>query len=481
MKNKFSLKSVLSLISKMDYIVVTASTVICSLLSFLYSIYAKKYIDPLEYGIFSTCTLIQSYLSYAQLGTMSSYNRDYPRLLGANELDKAERLRETTQTYIFSVYSVIVIVVSVFSSLSFLTIRGDNRYHLGYILISVVLLLDNIVSIGLSTTRIRGKYCYSAIAEFAKTGIAIVVGLFFIKLFGYYGLYLKLLISSATALILYSSYGLRPFRFKLDKQILKHSIKSGLPLMVSSLIYTIMSSIDKFIILFFMDTYTLGIYSVPILGFNTMVLIPQTISQLFYYKLSGYYGKTGSEKALVEKCNYYTKILSLCTSVVVVIAFYILPIFVKWIMPMYTDGIIPAQILMIGVAVYGATMLYGNIFSVLQWNKELINTSILLCCFNAILSTGAVVILEMNLSSVAIGTSISYALYSFVIVLILIRKTESSLKEIVSSGYLPFLLITTPCLLCYFVLPNNMLALIISLCVICMVMLFYLDKFKKEK
>ena len=68
-----------------DFIVVSASTVIASAISFLFSVISRRYLSPLEYGTYSTCLLLQTYISYGQLGVLNSYNRDYPQLIGAEE------------------------------------------------------------------------------------------------------------------------------------------------------------------------------------------------------------------------------------------------------------------------------------------------------------------------------------------------------------------------------------------------------------
>ena len=227
-----------------------------------------------------------------------------------------------------------------------------------------------------------------------------------------------------------------------------------------------MASVDKFVILFFMDTEALGVYTVPQMGFNTIVLIPQTISQIFYYKASGIYGKTNSEKVLTEVCGHYSKIISICTAASVVCAFYGLPIFVKLFMPKYASGIKPAQILIIGVALYGATLLYGNIFSILKWNSELITTSIILCMFNAVFSVSFVLINGRFIENVAVGTAISYALYGMILLRIISKKLHVEMKSMMRFSFLPLLITVVPSLILYVIIPNIYISLTLSLALV---------------
>lgn len=460
-----------------DYLIVTGSTVICALLSFVYSVYSKKFIEPYDYGIFSTCTLLENYLVYAQFGVLSSFNRDYPQLIGSGEKEKAEKLRNTTITYLWLIYGIIIVITSLIIGLWFVPNGLDMRYSVGYIGITVVLFAETTANFCMYATRIRGGYNYSAVVELIRSLVSIALGLYFITLWGFYGLFVRVLVAPAISILMYRSRSLDKLRLSIDKAIFKDAVVTGLPLMVGSFIYTIMASVDKFVILGFMDTKTLGVYSVPQMCFTAMVIIPQQISQIFYYKSSEIYGKTKSVDRLLNAGNHYTKLLSLCTAASVVVAFYVLPIFVRFFMPKYSDGVNAAEILIIGVAIYGSTMLYGNIFSVLKWNKEIIYTSIILCIFNVIFSTGFVMFCGKNIIFVALGTSISYALNGILTLLILSKKANASFANLCKFAFLPNIIIIVPSILLYFLIANIYLAFAISIAII-LTVLFLIKKQK---
>ena len=244
---------------------------------------------------------------------------------------------------------------------------------------------------------------------------------------------------------------------------MKIMIISGLPLLINSLIWTLVQSVDKFVILGFLTTDDLGVYSVPLMGFTTMVLIPQTISQVFYIKVSHLYGANKDEKQLLEKASYFTNITSFISGAACVGVFYIMPIFVQMFMPMYTDGTSATQILIIGVAIYSTTMLFGNIFSVLKLNKSLIANSVALCIFNVIFSTGLVVFVERSINMVAIGTGMSYALYSLLLMVKLSRKFNYSFLKLFANSWLPLLAIVIPGVLYYMLIENIYVAATLAL------------------
>lgn len=465
---------------KNDFILVTISTVACSFISFLYSVLAKKYVSPLEYGIYSTCLLLQTYLNYAQLGVMSAFNRDYPRLMGEQKEKEANILRNTTASYIWGIFTIIGVVGTIFLVSIYCGKKIETEYFIGYIIVLWLLIIDNTANFCMYTTRIRGGYNYSAFVSLAKTIISLVAGLVAILKWGYYGLYVMPACASLVSIFMYWKYAMANFEIEINWTVLKISIRTGLPLMVNSFIWTIMQSIDKFVILAFMDTEALGIYSVPLLGFSTMVLIPQTISQVFYNKISILYGKTGDKLLLVQKCMSYTCIIGLATAFVAVVAYYILPIFVEVVMPNYVDGTYPAQVLIIGVAIYSTTMLYSNIFSVLKYNRDLLINSIVVCIFNIIFSVMFVVVQGREIGNVAVGTSFSYVVYSLVLLIRISYKFKVELWGLFKASWIPVIVIMIPALILYYVIPEIYIAFAISIVWGIVISWFYIRNYKKN-
>ena len=89
------LTKLLDKIKSADFILVTLSTVTCSAMSFVFSVYNKRIVATYPLGIYSTCLLAQTYMNYAQFGVLNAYNRDYPQALGRKDYAEANRLKNT--------------------------------------------------------------------------------------------------------------------------------------------------------------------------------------------------------------------------------------------------------------------------------------------------------------------------------------------------------------------------------------------------
>ena len=452
------LTKLLEKIKSADFILVTISTVVCSGLSFIFSVYSKSIVPTYPLGIYSTCLLAQTYMNYAQFGVLNAYNRDYPQALGRKDMDTAAKLKNTAMTFMLLVYLVIFVVFEAWVVIHYHGSIGVDEYQtyyaFGYAMCPIMILLKSFDDMANATVRMNGKYNLSALIGFVRTVIAFLIGVLALKLIGYFGLYAMTVSSAVLGIILFYKNSFKGARLEFDFSYMKIMIIGGLPLLINSLIWTLVQSVDKFVILGFLDTEALGVYSVPLMGFTTMVLIPQTISQVFYIKISRLYGAHGDKTELLERASYFTSITSVISGAACVMVFYIMPIFVQFFMPMYTDGTPATQILIIGVAIYSTTMIFGNIFSVLKLNKSLIANSVALCIFNVIFSSALVLFVDRSINMVAIGTGMSYALYSLLLMVKLSRKFDYSFLKLFIASWVPLLAIVVPSILFYMFIEN---------------------------
>lgn len=450
------LTKLLEKIKNADFILVTLSTVACSAMSFIFSVYNKSVVATLPLGIYSTCLLAQTYMNYAQFGVLNAYNRDYPQMLGKGDVQEANKLKNTAITFMLMIYAVIFVVFELWVAVHYHSVIGNDTYGtyyaFGYAMCPILILLKSFDDMSNATVRMNGHYNKSAIIGFIRTVIALIIGVVAINVAGYYGLYAMTLSSAALGILLFRSEAFKGARLTFDFPYMKAMIISGLPLLINSLIWTIVQSVDKFVILGFLSTEDLGVYSVPLMGFTTMVLVPQTISQVFYIKVSHLYGANNDENELLEKAAYFTRITSVISGAACIFVFYVMPVFVHFFMPMYTEGTAATQILIIGVGIYATTMLYGNIFSVLKLNKSLIANSVALCIFNAIFSSGLVLFVDRSINMVAVGTGISYALYSLLLIIKLSKRFKFSFWKLLINSWGPAVAIMVPGVAAYMML-----------------------------
>jgi O-antigen/teichoic acid export membrane protein len=260
-----------------------------------------------------------------------------------------------------------------------------------------------------------------------------------------------------------------------DKNLIIQLIKTGWPLLVNGLVWMVMVSIDKFVILGTMTMEDMGHYSIGNFGFSTLVLIPQALSQVYYVKMSTYYGAQRDVFSLVEAASRFSRTISAVTCLTAVGALTLLPPFVSWLMPKYIPGVPAAQIMIVGVALYSTSMIYSNIFSILKKNGELLGNTILICILNAVFSLGLVYIFGKDIRMVAAGTSVAYALYSLSIMITLKRTLHIEIFKLFVQSWVPLMITIIPCILILILVQNQILSICLAaLCtIISMVAIYY--------
>lgn len=452
------IKSILSRGSEHFYFV--GATIISAGVHFLYSVFVKAHIEPLEYGIYTACLLLQTYMTYVQLGSLNAFNRDYPQIIGAGDKEKARNYRDTTFTFLLLAFGLSTILISVV--ILALSDGKDSRYTLGLILcavITTVTIFENFLS---SRVRIDGDFKYTSFVVVAEL-FSVVVGFLLISKIGYYGLYLVTIGSMLIGIVLYYKRGLSDISLSIDKALLKTIILSGIPLLINNLIWTVVNSIDKFVILGFINTEALGIYSIAQMAFSYMVLIPNAMSQLFYVRLGKVYGATESVDELNNTATKYTLVLAVVVSFIVICAYFFMEPLVGWIMPKYAGGVRSAQILMLGLAIYAPTMVNSNILTILKKNAALLRGSIYLCILNAICSVGLVITRGATIENVALGTAISYLIRTVILVFQLKLNANTDVWKMIRASIVPVVITAGPGIIIYHLIENRVIGFIIAL------------------
>lgn len=459
-----------------EHLIFISATIMSAGIHFVYSIYVKAFVDPLEYGMYSTCLLLQTYMAYLQLGALNAFNRDYPQLVGAGKKEEANKYRNTVFSFLISIYLISVILVTIGVMILSKSKSLDSRFTIGFILTAVITFVTIIENFGNYRCRIDKGFKYSSIVTLLEL-LSIPIGLVLVPRIGYYAIYITSILAMVIGIICYYKPSFKDFHFGLDRTILKMVLISGLPLLVNGLIWTVINSIDKFVILGYIDTEALGIYGIAQNAFSYMVLIPSAMSQLFYVRMGKEYGESGKVSVLTDMSMKFSTILAALTSFIALVAYYFLPIMVDVFMPKYSSGVPAAQILIVGLSVYAATLVSGNILTILRQNVMLLKNSIYMCIFNVVCSVGYMYIIGRRIEGVALGTATSYVFCTLIIIYQVYKSSGCSIIKQIRASVLPVVISLLPGILLYSLIENRIIGCVISVFI---VFIFYWIFYRKQ-
>lgn len=464
-----------------EHLLFVGATILSAGIHFIYSIYVKVYVAPLEYGMYSTCLLMQTYMAYLQLGSLNAFNRDYPQLIGAGKREEAQKYRNTVFSFLLSIYLgslfLVVIGMVIIGNRAFL----DRRLTYGFILSAIITVVTVIENYGSYRCRIDRGFKYSSSITILEL-LSVPVGLMCVPRFGYYAIYLTSILSMSIGIVFYYKLSFSDFKFSLDKPLLKMVLVSGSPLLVNGLIWTVVNSIDKFVILGFIGTEALGVYGIAQNAFSYMVLIPSAMSQLFYVKMGKEYGLNGKIEILADSSMNYTAVLSAVTSAIALAAYFFLPVLVDGFMPNYNHGVLSAQILVLGLSIYAATLINGNLLTILKRNSALLRSSVYMCLFNVICSIGYIIVLGAKIESVALGTATAYTLCAFIIMYQVYKYANCSMLQLLKASVLQVWISLIAGVTIYNVLDNRIIGFVMSILIVILVLiLLYGKRLNKER
>ena len=252
-----------------------------------------RYVSPDYLGIwaiFSTFTTIASFL---RLGVVNGMNRELPFYLGKGDTEKAKGFASTTLFY-----SLVQSGLLLFTGLVFLSIydfESKDVYASAYRFASIVFFLKIVIepySNYLSGT-FRTSDSFNKLSQIQYIiGVARLITIPLVVRFTYNGYLIReLIIDVLNVVLLHISRplpGIVPlFKFELFKGLLS----IGFSVFLVSYISTLVDAIPRLYIIKEGSANDLGIFSPVLIIISTVLLIPNTISNYMYPKMSFAYGQ----------------------------------------------------------------------------------------------------------------------------------------------------------------------------------------------
>lgn len=271
-----------------------------------------KYFSPAEYGflglILATVQLLYQILLLGQGQALVRLTND------EQFYNKKKSVFGTI--LIFEFITIILFTLLWYIIKDFLVEATDRKeLYNSVILPSVALIAITVISnIILSKLRAEEESLYYSLGGIIKLIITLISTILFIVKFeiGFISVIYGLLLGEIALIIFFIPYVIRNIKLKLDYEIIKVSLKFGVPLVLSVLSMSFLNTSDRYLIKYFMNDYSLGLYelSYKLSGaVNMFLVIPFTLTLLpASYKM---YNKEGSEEFYSRIMTFFTFILVL--------------------------------------------------------------------------------------------------------------------------------------------------------------------------
>jgi O-antigen/teichoic acid export membrane protein len=203
--------------------------------------------------------------------------------------------------------------------------------------------------------------------------------------------------------------------FQFDWSILRRLMKIGFPIMAAGLLFSLLISIDRWVILRYLGVESLGQYTLAILSVSILSLLPAVISHQLYPRMAFRYGSTGEKRSLLPIMLRQSLASMGVTLPLITVVFLLMPFFVETFMPDYVAGIKAARIVLVGLAFLPLTGGFGNYLNTV--GRQVIYLSIISAAIVLNLVLDILFVNKgMGISGVAMGAAITYFIYTLVLI-----------------------------------------------------------------
>jgi O-antigen/teichoic acid export membrane protein len=396
-----------------EFFLFSFSTICLQASRFIVAMIVARWVGPQKFGIWNSLQPLLAYGVIFFCGIPNGLNREIPFLMGKGAARDAQELINFSVTFVFCVSSFIGITTVLLSPL--FDVPDNFRFPIRFVGILFIpmnmyilfqfLLKSRIQFYAMSTQQFLFAFFYP---------ICTLISAFFAGISGF------ILGQALSAMIMvFVIYRISTFRINIafSWKSFKRLSRIGLPLMGAGLLFSLLTTVDRWVILAYLGVKDLGQYTVAILIFGALSIVPIVISQQMYPRMAYRYGETGSSISLLpmiakQSLSAFAAILPL-----IAIAYLFVPFFVSEFMPQYSEGILPARIALIGLFILPLAGGVANFLNTIDKQLYYMLVQAVAVVINFILAT-LFINFGWGLSGVAIAGAMTYFLYTLTLCLV---------------------------------------------------------------
>jgi len=327
----------------------SVSSIVSQAFGLITAFWVARLLGPSEFGIWNAVSLVLVYGAYLELGVLSAMGRDLPFYLGQGDVEKAAAIEGAARrTTIFGAIVAALFVIA----FSFLPTHS-SKMALGLQAMAVLLILQQ----GYTYHRILLR-SYNQFRELSQqqvlfaiinSGLAIAF-VFFLGLGGR----MIAAIMAQSVIVLYAVCR-NPWRPvpKFDSHVTWSLMRVGMPIIISGFILSLLTTVDRLIVITFFDEKQLGYIGIALLIAGLMSSIPGMAIQVLVPRINHQYGSSGkSVEALRAFVLTPPVILSALLPILIGPIYLSLPFVIGVLLPAYAPAITAMRIIIVGIFFY---------------------------------------------------------------------------------------------------------------------------------
>ncbi|MBI4614770.1 MAG: oligosaccharide flippase family protein [Planctomycetes bacterium] len=377
-----------------------------------------RLLSPELFGLWTLLRTVPTYAAYVHLGSRSAMRYSIPRHLASGDEEKVASVRDT----VFSSSLVLNLVVAAGLVLAGFVLGFGLEVRVGLAAMAVYALLEFYHDYYVSLLKAHEKFALITSSRYVEATALFLFTIPLLLWLGLYGLFLSVILVDVLS-IAYLRRSFRPgMRMRFDGAVFRELVAMGFPIMLSDLAFVLVYTSDRWVVSALLAPEDVGHYGIAILVVTFLRELPGTAREVIEPRLMGDVERRPAGEVLDEyvfKPMLVTAYLMPLLLAPVVLA---LPAAVRLVLPRYEAGIVPSQILALGVFFLALAFPLRAIF--VAWNWQRRAALLLLSLLAANLASSVLFVkLGFGLPGVALASSLSFAVFFVAMFLLVARRT----------------------------------------------------------
>lgn len=306
-----------------------------------------RWVGPAEFGVWNALSTLLLYGQAVALGVPQGVNREVPLLIGAGRPDEATRL-ENVSLRLVSLANflacVLIVLVGVLAPV-------PPAYRLPLAAMAFLCPLWQLYQY--CQIRLKSRLRFG-LMSLQQLGFAVLLPATALTMSAWSGVEGFIAGQAAVCVVLIGfmvAWG--PIRVTGESGSFRElvpMVRIGLPIMAGTVLYYVLVTLERWMILGFLGTEALGQYTLAVVCTGMLSLLPAVIAQQMYPRMALKMGRTGDKKSLRPLVIGQTVAASTVTAAMVATAYVLLPYVTERFLPQYVQGVVPARTVLLGLA-----------------------------------------------------------------------------------------------------------------------------------
>ncbi|MBN2458160.1 polysaccharide biosynthesis C-terminal domain-containing protein [Candidatus Woesearchaeota archaeon] len=379
------------------------------------------------FGIYSALMLLLDYSRFGFLIPYSASFKKIPFLRGKNSSEKEiQEVRDLSFGPTF--YIMLIGTIAIFTG-TYFTSQFSYELVLGIRLTALLVMLQHFNFFQTNFLRTDKRFNLVGVLELVLVATRLVLIFALVGKYGLNGTLVAFIISYAITIALgiylaryRFSFSLRTFNRKAWKLFL-----FGLPPALVGIIATAFVTVDKLMVIRFLDTTMLGYYSFAILVVEVISFVPNIIATVMLPRQLEKHGQKMNTKTRLNYLVMPQQIISYLIPFVIAAAFIFSELITLFFFPKYLNALPVIYILIFASFFLSNSYSIANYLLSVDKEKHIIIGRSILILF-AIISNYTAIVLGYGICGVAIATLISYILEFLYLCIVSLKAVKASGK-----------------------------------------------------